>query len=462
MSSTRRHARGFVSAPLILLCAACSTGGNGAPDGAPDSAGDVVDAALEAAVDSAIDAPIDAPSDTPSGDDARDVPESIDVADESAPDATPDSMPDVSLDVAPDASTPTPVLLVGATINSAMPAFGSSYDRGAWAAPVALTGSDCYPPGGGGVTVMNDGRGLAVVRGNGGSLPYSAVWSAGRWSSVTATGGTISSFVSAPHATANGAAYVRQSGSGASNLRVDSFVSARSSWELGSARELLGDNRGVPALAVTSGGQQLVIDGDSRGGYRWMLGAGDTWSALATVTGATVPMFDSASPAVVATQRVGVDEVVAVFIVAGEPQSTARIAWSTFRAGAWTTVVSLATDVVQSSGVTTPMVLTALRDGRVALGYLTATRGVSVGFYNGTSWSPFRVVSGVSSIPQASPFALTRGADANAVLELVYVDAVTRQLRHTRLTDEPAFRWSPPATIDSTRQWMSVWIASRL
>lgn len=415
---------------------------------------------MDSASDAPFDAPSDVPFDAPSVEDTQDVPDAIDAADESAPDATPDA----PADVAPDAAVPMPMpmLLVGATVNSGMPAFGSSFERGSWAALVALTGSDCFSAGGGGVTVMNDGRGLAIVRGNGGALPYSAVWSAGRWGAMTATGGTVSSFLSVPQATASGAAYVRQSGMGTSNLRVDTFSSARSTWELGSARELLGDNRGIPALAVTSSGQQLVIDGDSRGGYRWMLGAGDAWSALATVSGATVPVFDSAFPAVVATQRVGVDEVVAAFVVAGEPRTTARIAWSTFRAGAWTTVNTLATDVVQTSGVTSPMVLTALRDGRVALGYLTATRGVSVGFYDGASWSPFRAATGVSSIPQASPFALTRGADASALLELVFVDASTRQLRHTRLTDEAAFRWSAPATIDSTRQWMSVWLASRL
>jgi hypothetical protein len=344
MSMVRRRGRcGIVSVAWIVLCGACSTGGNVPIDATIDATRDVADAALDAAMDSGSDAPLDVPS----VEDAQDVPETLDVADDRAPDST--------ADAARDASMPTPMLLVGATINSAMPAFGSSYARGSWAAPVALTGSDCFSPGGGGVTVLNDGRGLAIVRGNGGALPYRALWSAGGWSPMTPTGGTISSFVSAPQATANGAVYVRQSGSGSNNLHVDSFANASSSWTLGSALELRGDNRGAPALAVTTRGQQLVIDGDLRGGYRWMLGAGDTWSALATVSDATVPTL----AAVAATSRVGVDEVVAVFVVPDAPRTTVRIAWSTFRAGTWAPVSPLATDVVQTSGVTTPMVLTA-------------------------------------------------------------------------------------------------------
>ncbi|MBL8685047.1 MAG: hypothetical protein JNK05_38075 [Myxococcales bacterium] len=82
MATSRRHVRGLVSAPWIVLCGACSTGGNVAPD----SARDVADAAVEAATDSAIDAPLDAPSDvpfdapsdvpfdTPSVEDTQDVP----------------------------------------------------------------------------------------------------------------------------------------------------------------------------------------------------------------------------------------------------------------------------------------------------------------------------------------------------------------------------------------------------
>ncbi|MBL8680183.1 MAG: hypothetical protein JNK05_13490 [Myxococcales bacterium] len=44
--------------------------------------------------------------------------------------------------------------------------------------------------------------------------------------------------------------------------------------------------------------------------------------------------------------------------------------------GAAITWSALATDVVQTSCVTTPRVLTALRAGRVALGDFTATRRV--------------------------------------------------------------------------------------
>ncbi|MFO0560934.1 MAG: hypothetical protein U0269_23145 [Polyangiales bacterium] len=449
-----RVSRGLALTLASVVGVACSTN-NPAPDASQDAQ---VEAALDAAADRASDVQGDAVLDSPS--DAQDAETDATAAVDAGVDALDEGASDAAVDAAADAA-PTPLLLLGATGNAAMPAYGSSFASGSWATVTALTGSDCYGPGGGGVTVMRDGRGLAVIRSNGTALPYSAVWSAGRWSGATATGGTLSSFVSGPVATALGAAYVRQSGSGASNLRVDTWASATSSWTSGATLELLGDNRGVPAVAVTESGQQLVIDGDSRGGYRWLVGGGATWSALTTVGGAVVPAFDTAAPAVAAVGRAGVDEIVAAFLVEGATRSSARIAWASFRAGAWSAVSNLASDVVASRGVTAPFVLAPLRDGRVALAYLTASSGVSVGFYDGASWTAFRAVAGVTSIPQASPFGLARGADATAVLELVYLDTA-RRLRHTRLTNEPNFTWSTPSTIDSARQWLSVWIAAGL
>ena len=112
----------------------------------------------------------------------------------------------------------------------------------------------------------------------------------------------------------------------------------------------------------------------------------------------------------------------------------------------------------------------ALPDGRVALAYWTQDQAIKVGFFDGASWSEFKVVPGAFAMGY-SPLAIIHGAPG-AVLELLYSQRPAQPpdppsaddyyLKHLRLTDEETWTWTPPALVDGDHRWATIAVAATL
>lgn len=363
--------------------------------------------------------------------------------DTAAPDV---AVPDTGVDAA-DAAPPTTLLFMGISPGVMPPSYATSFDGTSWA-NVKQIGTDEYGAVGGGVTILPSGRGLAVARSNSAAGDMSATWSKGTWSTLAPFGTSPVSYVSPPIATPTGALVVDQSGTGLGLLRVYGYDDATSTWSAAEPTALPGSNQSVPAIATTQAGNAFVV-GASSMYYMWTQKTGGTWSAPAPINGVSKPFDDPA--AVVATRRAGSSQIVAAFTHAiglGTPEVVAAV----FDGNAWSAPVPIGTDVARSA--LSPFALVAQSDGTVALAYATETSKIKLGFWNGTTWSSFQEIPGVTVSAQYGPLGLARGI-GNASLELVFLDA-NIHVAHTRLTNT----WSAPKVIDPDHEYVMLAIAS--
>jgi hypothetical protein len=348
--------------------------------------------------------------------------------------------------------TDTVLLLAGPANAGTGQAIGTSYQAGAWSAVTQL-GSNIFSAGGGGVAITDDGRGVAVLRRNSGSALESASWS-GSWGMLAAQA-TYDSYLSLPVAAGGGVMLVHQSGQGASTNYFARWQGGTTPWSpLAESTGTLGDNRTLPTVVVTAAGDPLVLFSDSSTqSYSWTLRTGGTWSASATIPGASEPNNLSPSAAIAVARGIGQAAIVAI-LRTGDGSSAQ---YATFSAGAWSTAASLVSDL-DNAPATVPFALTALPDGRVAMAYVTRAGAVKVGFFDGSAWGAFTAVPAVTAYTGALPLSLARGAYGSAVVELAYLDTALH-VEHTRLTDESRWTWSTPVVVDGSQQYVLVSIA---
>jgi hypothetical protein len=335
---------------------------------------------------------------------------------------------------------------------SAPTAFGASYQAGAWSTLSAI-GSD-GPAGttpGGGVAFVPSGHAVAALN------ESSATWS-GSWSALTPIGSSAFS-ASAPIPTPSGALVALQYEGG---LVLGTFDDPTSAWSWQQTDFDSYTQSGiscVPALVLDAQDDPIVLFSvnDDLQQYMWAEESAGTWTQPAYVPGQD-SVFN-ATPAVVASKRIGADQVVAVFVngsSANGPEYT--LGWSTFAGGVWSSPAELlASDAIGIASVS-QLSMAALPDGRVAFAYLAEGNTVKVGFFDGAAWSAFTAAPGVSPLTTVPALdrtpqilSLTAGA-AGAVLELAYIDA-SSSLAHTRLTDESTWTWTSPHVVDATHAY---------
>ena len=392
-----------------------------------------LDSLMNPGQDSSMDTAPEPPGDA--GIDALDAP--------GAPDAAPDT------GGSPDATAGgSRILLLGFNASGA---FGSTFQGSAWgpATNIASHASDF----GGGLTAVPDGTAFGAFLASGSPLLLDEIWK-GSWSPTGSLGTGNPQFVSAPAATSQSVFVVAEeqpSASSMGGLSLNTYdVAMATTVEVPIS---VGAQYGSPAIAATAAGAPLVVASLVAGGYTWTLRSGTTWSAPTTVPGVTVASFPPVD-APVLVRRTGLDEIVGIFEIAVDNSSGATLAASRFSSGAWGTPTTIATDARFGR----PPSVAALLDGRIALSYTNRSMPeIMVGFFDGTSWSAFTTVPGISP-SQFLPGAIAHGI-AGDVLELVYLDTNSAP-EHTRLTNESAWTWSAPVAVDPpssyTRVFMTV------
>jgi hypothetical protein len=331
---------------------------------------------------------------------------------------------------------------------------GTSYQAGSWSAATPLgsgVGSQC----GGGVAVVNDGRGVATFRdGNNGAFE-SATWS-GSWGTLAPQG--VWAFSLSRPVAAGGAAILARCDSLDSNDYAR-WQGGTTSWSpLAESTGTLDDGATFPVVVTTASGDPLVLFSDNPENhshrYAWTLRTGGVWSADAALPGASEPAPLSMVPAAIAAAGgVGSSSIVAV-VRSGNGNEAQ---YATFSGGAWSSAATLVTDLSGAIGLQAPFALAGLPDGRVAMAYEAAPCNssgscpVKVGFYDGTSWGTFAVVPAVGIAETALPISLARGAFGSAVVELGYIDN-SHHVNHVRLTNESKWIWTTPVLVDSSPQ----------
>jgi hypothetical protein len=319
-------------------------------------------------------------------------------------------------------------------------------------------GTDEFAPAGGGVPLVPDGRGLAVIRANAGVSAESALYT-GSWATLAAYNAANSTnYVSVPIPTATGALVAHAAASGADPISLDTWDDGTSAWTT-ETTGVNGDNQSFPTVATTAAGDPLVLFSQCSGSvptYDWVARTAGTWGAAAVIPGLMAATCGGAtggpSPAYVNAKRAGADQIVAVLRVS----SGTTLQAVSFSAGAWSSATTVATDAVSDTFM--GLAIAALPDGRVALAYETTARGVSVGFFDGSTWSAFQAVP-TAALPNSVsvPLSVAHGG-VGAVLELAYVDA-SLHLQHTRLLTETPWVWSTPAPVDASQTYGLVSIA---
>jgi hypothetical protein len=160
-----------------------------------------------------------------------------------------------------------------------------------------------------------------------------------------------------------------------------------------------------------------------------------------------------------AIARPGTNEIVAAFETGARPVD-AMITTRVYANGAWNDDArAWSASSVGFAGRTVAS-MAALPAGRVAIAVVGFTGQMSVGIYDGSQWRDASPQGVVASTEAGAAASIARGIDGTAVLELVYIDHDTRALKHTRLVDEGAGRWSDPTTVEATQMWASVFIAA--
>lgn len=333
-------------------------------------------------------------------------------------------------------------LLLAAGIDNTNRAFGASFAAGAWT--TSTLGADYYSFSGGGVTVTAARTGLAVFRSNAGAAIGAATFGTS-WSTLAAEGVTTN-VIGMPTPGGAGAFIAFQNGT----VSEAEFHDTGATWSPTAATtSAASDNNSLPAIATIASGDPLVLF-PGQGAtlsthFAWSLRTAGTWSAAAAIPGSTKPSFLPA-PAITAVKRVGADQVVAVM----NSTTSGEIDYAVFSGGTWSTAASVVTNAA-NGGQSRVFALAPLPDGRVALVYIDTAQVMHVAFFDGTSWGSFQIVPGTGSKYSRFPIAIARGANASAVLEVLYTDGVSdsRIPRHVRLTNESTWTWTSPLSVGS-------------
>ncbi len=394
----------------------------------------------DAAQDSSVDATLDS-STNPTPDSSMDT--GVEPPTDAALDAL-DADAAVSVDGAAGGSQ---ILLLGINASGA---FGATFQGSAWG-PVTNIASHASDVAGG-LTACPDGSAFGAFLASGSPLLLDEIWKGG-WVPTGSLGTGNPQYISAPAATSQSVFVVAEeqpSAGSTGGIFLNTYdLAASTTVEVPIG---VGGQYASPAVTGTAAGAPLVVASLVAGGYAWTLGSGGTWSAPASIPGITVAAFPPVD-APVLVERTGVDQIVGIFEIAVDSSSGTTLAASTFSAGAWGTATTIATDARFGR----PPSVAALPDGRVALSYTNkSTPAVEVGFFDGTAWSAFATVPGISP-SQFFPGAIAQGL-AGDVLELVYIDA-SQATQHTRLTNESTWTWSAPIAVDPPSSYTRVFLA---
>jgi hypothetical protein len=331
-------------------------------------------------------------------------------------------------------------------------AYGVAYSGGAWGSPAPLWASPQFV-GGGGVTYLSDGRALAVG-GQGyiapqGSGAIATLFAGGSWGAPSMVAGGVGLSVSAPLASATGALVARSDTN--SNVLVDTFTGNTSAWTTQGTGLVTGS---PPTIAATGTGNPIVlVDITPATGttvYDFTVLSGSSWSAPTAVPG--VATLSNSTAASAAALRSGIDQIVAVFKVG----NGTGMQWATYSGGAWSAGQTIVNDLNKNQGVFS---LAPLSDGRMWLAYVNTSNIVQVSSFNGSAWSAFRSVPGVTTSAYGYyPVSLTHGVGGH-VVELAFIDS-SGKIQWTSLTDESKWAWSTPVVVANSTSYGFVSIAA--
>lgn len=368
--------------------------------------------------------------------------------------AASDALGDAPSDASVDAPPAVILAAIGAD-DASTATVGATFHSGAWS-PLVPFGAGSGGGGGGGVAFLPSGEGLAFFAEPG--LEY-ALWSDAGWGAFAPALTAQAASIGSPTATAQGA-YAAHSDVN-NSIFLDtwsgSWASEPTGWTLGYPPPA------VAAVASTLAGDPVVLASvcaigmGVQQGYMWSTRHAGVWSQPTSLPGGH-PSACLDGPRVAAVGRMGVDQVVAVMRTsqASPPQAPFFLEAQIFAAGVWSAPTTIANDPA-------PVVaLAALPDGRVALAYQSSTGAIEVELFDGTTWSAPRAVPMATLAPTQSATQYTLSIApgvAGVVLEVAYADA-SWALRHVRLLDEAMWSWSTPASLDATRQYSLVSIAS--
>jgi hypothetical protein len=347
-------------------------------------------------------------------------------------------------DAGPDAASPGNVALLVAYGPAG--GYGAAYKMGVWEAPVSFA-ADAYQQGGGGIAVTPGGHGYVAFRPGASNQLLTTKWTGTTWPAAVAFGLKSVNSVSLP-ATASSRVYVAAAAGGSgSKVLLDTFDDG-----LGTATfdedTGAGDSNSAVAVAATSAAEPVVVV-SGMATYEWVKRTGTVWSAAKPILGLSYSGLFGA-PVGVLVKRAGADQIFGFFVTS----NNTALSTATFSAGTWSSPVVIATDTASDGGLSRNVSAAALPDGRIAVAYVTSSRSVRVGLYDGVAWDAFGTVPGVSTA-SGSPLAMAPGV-SGATLELAFIGA-SNELRHVRMTGTT---WAPPALIDSSRVYSHVSLAS--
>lgn len=333
-------------------------------------------------------------------------------------------------------------------LGNAQRGVATSFSGGAWAPVQVLQDGLNHPIACIAVALLADGSGLAA---SGGQLGfYGTVWD-GDWAEPVREQSTVVPLLGRMSAFPGGAWVAHRPNSGGGPIQLDTYDAEASSWTVEEDTGMP-SNLGWPAVAPTGDGQALVVHFEGSQ-FSWRRKLENAWSDTAAVPIATPNLNPMSFAEVDLIKRVGVEQVVGVF-----GTDLAQLEAATFENGAWSTPTPLATDAATHLHAARRAFLSALPDGRVALAYWADQYAVKVGFFDGQSWSDFKVVPGVKA-EGYSPVAITRGF-SGAELELLYTQQSTFELKHTRLTSEASWSWTEPQVVDADYDWATIAVAA--
>jgi hypothetical protein len=331
--------------------------------------------------------------------------------------------------------------------NAGPPVVGSAlaetFTGGKWQPSTTTLSSSMSMATGGGLATLANGNVVAVLASNPGNAFESALYNGQYWGVFAPVSDGGVGLLSAPAAGATGAVAVQQGPGATSSLALDVMASA---WTAGEATTSKGDGKTVPTVALTAAGDPLIVTGTAAGTYTWSLRTGSTWSAPTAIAGVVPPTSGAVGPGpgVRAVARVGVDQIVAVFVAGAAAGSNYQAA--TFSAGAWSSLTPLSTHVDYNS-LYAQFALAALPDGRVAFAHEDGSQNVDVSFWNGTAWSAEKAIpSGYNAQTGYQGVAIAPGV-GGAALEVVFIDR-DQAVQHWRLLDEAKWTWSTLGYVD--------------
>lgn len=346
---------------------------------------------------------------------------------------------------------------VSGTLSNMDRVAGTAFVNGSWA-PVKVLREQAAL---GTVGFLADGTGLAVMGATGGLGVAS--WD-GQWSTAELEQG-------APHGTlgrmttfAGGAAVAGR----VSDALAETHIVQLSYYDFESSTWTVGEEVGVetsfspPAVAMTEAGEPLVVFYDpANRRYSWKVKTGGSWASPGRVPVDRQEDFGFAEIDLV--KREGADEIIGIFASDYTNGDSAALVSSVFSDGLWSPVAMIATDVNMIAQNTRRAYLSALPDGRVALAYWAVDFRIKIGFFDGSSWSEFKVVPNAMTYA-LSPIAISRGAPG-AALELLFSkrsmgEPTGFELAHMRLTNEASWAWTEPQIVDDDYDWGTITIAA--